>query len=593
MKTHSELLQYYLDTVNDSQQNRDLSELDRDYYDNKQWTDDEVKQLEKRKQPVVTFNRIKPKIDSLIGLEIRSRVDVKAYPRTPGSDTEASAITDALRYVSDNSDFDQTKSHAAYNLFVEGTCAAIIEVEKTAKGFEIVPRHIPWDRLFFDMHGARKDGQDCKYMGQAIWLDIDDAKAMFPDIDGDILTVGTADGAISDTYDDRPRNAMFDAGRNRTRIIEMFYNDAGQWYHAIFNSLGFMVEPRLSPYLDECNEPCNPIEIQHAFMTRNNRPYGFVRNLISPQDEINKRRSKSLHLLSVNQVIAEEGAVKDVNAAKRALADPSGWLIKNPGKGLEVNTGTELAMGQFQLLAEAKNEIDQIGANSAVTGKEDKAMSGRALEVRQYAGTTEVMPVMDSLRSFEIRCYRQMYYRIKQFWSDQKWIRVTDDEQNVKFVGLNQPITFREMFDQRGTPYDALDPRNEEIAYMQNKVSEIDVDIILDVAPDQITLQGEQFEMLTNMYAANPDAIPFEMVIEASNIRNKDRILERFNTDTPEAQAAAEQQMMMQQRANQLQEAKVMAEISSKEAKAAKDMSDAQAQGIENAAMQQGLIPIN
>jgi len=266
-------------------------------------------------------------------------------------------------------------------------------------------------------------------------------------------------------------------------------------------------------------------------------------------------------------VIADKGAVDDVNKAKRTIAQPDGWTVKNPGKALDVITGTDLAMGQFQLLQEAKSEIDQIGANAAMSGKEDRVMSGRALQVRQQSGAVEIATLLDGLRDWEKRIYRQIWARAKQFWNEQKWIRVTDDEKNLKFVGLNQPVTVGQVLEQRGTPYDVLDPRNEEIAYMQNNLAELDVDIILDVAPDTVNLQAEQFELLTQMYQVAPEAIPLDMVIEASSLPNKRQILEKMRGESPEAQQQQQQEQQMQQQQMQMAEQSAQLEMAEKEAK--------------------------
>lgn len=47
----------------------------RRYYHGKQWTDAERQRLNKRKQPVVTDNRISRKVDFLVGIEQRMRRD--------------------------------------------------------------------------------------------------------------------------------------------------------------------------------------------------------------------------------------------------------------------------------------------------------------------------------------------------------------------------------------------------------------------------------------------------------------------------------------------------------------------------------------
>lgn len=584
MKSHDDLKQWYLDTLTHTQDNRALCERDRDYYDNKQWTSDEENELKKRKQPVITVNRIKPKIDSIIGLEIRSRVDIKAFPRTPNDEAGAEAATDSLRYIADNKDFDQIKTEVAEDLFIEGTAAAIVEVEKTKKGYEVCPRVIPWDRFFIDPHSVRKDGKDALFMGQAIWLEEDVAKAMFPGKE-DLLNSKLEENA-GDTYDDKPKNSFYDQTRKRVKIIEVYFNSEG-WKHAIYTGGGYLAEPKDSPYLDEDGDPTNPIEVQSAFIDRNNNRYGSVRQMISIQDEINKRRSKSLHLLNNRQTIGEKGAVTNVNAMKREMAKPDGHVEVTPGLRFDRLDNSDLAMGQLNLLQEAKGEIDQIGANASVTGKEERNLSGRALQVRQQAGTVELSPVLDGLRSWEKRMYRQMWMRVKQFWTEEKWIRVTDDEKNLKFVGLNKPITLGEQLqnlaqDESANPMErqnaigllqelmrTQDPRLNQVASVENPVTELDVDIILEAVPDTVNIEAEQFELLANMYSANPNAIPFEMIIESSSLRNKERILERLNGATPEEQQARQMQQEIAQRS-------AIAEIQKTESEAAENMANAQ-----------------
>ena len=45
--------------------------------------------------------------------------------------------------------------------------------------------------------------------------------------------------------------------------------------------------------------------------------------------------------------------------------------------------------------------------------------------------------LLDNLRHLDRRVFRAMWARMRQFWTAEKWMRVTDDERNVKWVGLN------------------------------------------------------------------------------------------------------------------------------------------------------------
>ena len=101
---------------------------------------------------------------------------------------------------------------------------------------------------------------------------------------------------------------------------------------------------------------------------------GWCRGLISLQDEINKRRSKALHLLSVRQVIAEQGAVPDVDKARREVAKPDGYVEVMPGLKFEIEQTADLAAGQFQLLQHATAEMQLSGPNAAMSGTDPREL---------------------------------------------------------------------------------------------------------------------------------------------------------------------------------------------------------------------------
>lgn len=525
------------------------SERDRDYYDGYQLTDEEIATLTSRGQPPIVFNRIKPKIDSLLGYERKMRSDPKAYPRTPKHEQEADSITDAIRFVLDDQRYDLKRSEVAENLFIEGCGALTVTVQKSRKGIDVALNHVPWDRFYYDPYSRMRDFGDAQYLGVVIWMDAEEAEERFGKAARECVegTLQNQDWS-GETYDDRPKSVTWlDSKRKRVRVCQHYWRQGGKWWHAIFCRGGYLMEPQVSPYLDDEGTPECPLLATSAYIDRENNRYGVVRQMISPQDEINKRRSKALHYLNSRQVIADEGAVPDVAQAKRELARPDGWVIKHSGMELQVNDPIQMAAGEMQLLAEAKGEIDASGVNPALEG-DLKAPSGRAVEALQQAGLAELAVLFDALRDWNWRVYRAVWNRIRQFWTDERWVRVTDDERNLRWVGLNVPQT-DEFGAQVGT---------------ENPVAELDVDIVLYDAPDSVNIQSEQFEMLTEMWKAAPDRIPLEMVIQASTLRNKEQLLEAIKRPEtpPEVQ--------------QLQQRGAEADVAGKEAKAAKDAASAQ-----------------
>lgn len=529
---------------------RDEGERARDYLDGNQLTSEEVQELRRRGQPPVVINRIRRKIEWLLGLEIKQRTDPRAFPRTPEHEQAAEAATDGIRYVCDNVDWDQARTAAYENMLVEGYGGVeVIHRTKNRKDgsqeVEIEINQYPWDRLFYDPHSRRHDFSDARYKGAVVWMDEADFKAEYPDTPVP-QTSGHGTETNSDTYDDKPADRWVDKKRHRVRVIFMWYRKNASWHWCKFVQ-GTKIDGGESPYLDEDGQSVCPLIMQSLYVGRDNERYGIIRDMFDPQDEINKRRSKALHSVNSRQTMGIKGVVDSVAALKRELAKPDGHVELNGeavedamSKGMRpfemIPTGDQAA-AQFQLLQEAKNEIDLMGANSALEGEVGNGTSGRAVLARQQGGMIEIAASSDRLHNMTREVYRHVWQRIQQYWTEEKWIRVTDDERKAQFVTLNQPVTlmdkFAEMDEQEVIAIAQQmqivpnDPRLQMVVEIKNNVAEIDVDIILEEVPDQVTLQGETFEALLRY--ANAGQLPPAVLIEADpNLpaKKKEKILE-------------------------------------------------------------------
>lgn len=110
------------------------------------------------------------------------------------------------------------------------------------------------------------------------------------------------------------------------------------------------------------------------------------------------------------------------------------------------------------------------------------------------------------------------------------------------------------------------------------------VDIIIEDAPDSVTIQAEQFDLLIQAYQANPQAIPFEVIIRAMpNLRNKDELIEMMKGDPQQAQ----QQQAIQQQGIALEFDSKAAEIEKDRAQAFKSETEA---ALNQAKLQMGVI---
>lgn len=538
--------------LNDTMDARSLQERDRDYYDHKQWTAQQEAKLRSRNQAPIVVNRIKPKVEGLIGLYNLRTVDPKAYARTKKHEKASHAITDALRFVADNNDFNSVKQDVAEEFWVEGYSGAVVDVKQKKSGdIEIRVEHVPWDRIYFDPHSRRRDFSDARFKGFMLWMDGDQIKEFFPDVE-----LGDLCGEYRDeTFEDRPK--WYDKKRDRYRLAYHFWIKEGVWWYCIFSGDAFLVEPKESPFLDDEGEPACIIELVCANIDRDNQRYGEVRGYISMQDEINHRRSKALHLLSQRQTFGRKGEVKDVENIKRELAKPDGhveFIGEQFGKDFGVLPTNDMAQGQFDFYQDAKAELDAVGLNAQLAGQRQSGdLSGKAIDRLQQAGTLELNRQFSLLTAWEKRIYRQIWARVKQFWTEEKWIRVTDDQDSLRWVGLNSQVTAQEwMVDIINDESQPLPKRKQAAASfqflmqaldnpmtaasaqqaldqpvdIQNPVPELDVDIILDQSFDVINRDEEQFKILAQ-FGQSSDIDIIEL-IELSQIRGKDELIEKI-----------------------------------------------------------------
>jgi hypothetical protein len=575
---------------------RQLSERDRDYVDNIQLTADEIATLEKRGQAPSIDNRIKTKVDYLVGFEKQQRIMPKALPRTPKHETDADGATQGLRYVAETEDYNMKRSAVWRNLLVEGSGGIRVYVEPSKyaqpmnqqammassamtppQEMDIKIDYIAWDRMFGDPHASALDYSDGTYKGLVIWMDYDDALNKYSDNpDAEDILDATMDTAPSDTYDDKPKfNLWADKKRKRVRICQIWVKRGDEWHFAEYTK-GGILKAGPSPYQTDKGESDDELVFQAAYRTRDNDTYGLVREMIPLQDEINKRRSKSLHLLSVSQTVYEDGAVDDIEKFRKESVRPDGTMKVNHNalaeKRIQFNTRTDLAEGHFKLLQEAKNSIDLKGPNATEMGDKtggSNAASGKAIIASQQGGMTQIGDLMDNLRHMDKQVYRKIWNRIRQFWTAEKWIRVTDDERNIKWLGMNVDPQQVQMMVQQN-PQAA-----QKIAGIVQSVAELDCDIILDASPDGITPALEQFQSLVELkkFDANNE-LPFRAIMRAApNLKDKDKILDEMD----KAQQGGAQEA---QEAKAIQKAGAVAQVKEVESKAVLNLAKAKAEGM-------------
>jgi hypothetical protein len=544
---------------------RKLAHRDRDWYDNYddgQWDPAEKATLQRRGQPLVTMNRIKRKVNFLCGIEQKSRSDPKAFPKKPQNEEQARVATDVLDFIETGTRFDKVASNAFRCMAIEGIEAVDVCYREGEGSYGIVPVEIDFDQFFYDPRSRRADFSDARFLGYHNWYDLEDALAMFPDneeaeaaLRGSLVGENTDDG-----YDDKPNQWWGDAKRQRVRVACMYYKQSDGTWNYVYFSGGGVIEEGESKYLDEDGKPDCPIIAASAYVTRENERYGAVRDMISPQMEMNYRRSMALFLMKNRRVWSSPGVFDGTQSVKEEIARADAHLIANGTFGQEwgfIDSNSEIAEN-FQLLQDAKAEIDAQGPNSGLQGRGVEQQSGRAILAQQNAGLAEENTLFDTHNDWKLRVYRAFWARAKQFWTQPIFLRVSDNESESgqRFTPVNQPQPMVQQNPMTGQPMPVMDPMTgQPQMQVQNALADMDVDIQIELAPDMLTLQHEQFEQLSQMAQAGTP-IPPDIIIEASQLKDKRKLLERMKQDmdlNAKLQQQGEQMKQMQQMLQKLQ----------------------------------------
>lgn len=559
---HSRLVDMFEEAEDSSRSNTQKAERDVDYYDGKQWTEKEAAKLRKRGQAAIMDNHIKPKIRYLQGLEQSRRTDPKASPRTPQHEQDANSCTDALRFVCDQNRFNRIRSKVFKDVLSAGWGGyeVVVEQRQGSKNPVVVIRRCPWDRMGADPYSADEMYDDANYKFLVLWMDREEAIAKYGKDAGQVFDETVSFGQSGGSFDDKPRTTTWVSynKRWRVRVVQIYFKHLGtdQVCFAEFTK-GGLLNYGPSPWLDEYGQPEDPYAWGSANVDRDNNRYGEIRDLIDLQDGVNHRTTKFQHLISTRQTFRTESALGSQSPLemRRQLAKADGDVVLAPGvefgKQFGIIPTGDMADKQFELLQQHEARFLAQGPNASLMGKGGADQSGRAILANQQGGSIEANPVFDILHDMDLQLYRKIWNRIRQFWTAEQWISVTDDMQNARWVGFNIPTT-----DEMGQP--VIDPQTGQPA-IQNQLSQIDVDIDVGEAPHAGTMQDEEFGKMTELAKVVPSLqqLPAQAWLEMSNLRNKGKIskvLQQAGQPSPQQQQA--QQIALAGEAAKVEETK-------------------------------------
>ncbi|MFP4077461.1 MAG: portal protein, partial [Halochromatium sp.] len=578
--------------------NRYQMALDQDYYDSLQWTEEEAAELLDRGQAPLVFNEVKPTIDWVLGTERQTRIDYRVLAREPEGQPEAEVKTSLLKYLSDTNRAPYARSRAFEDAVKAGL--GVIEIGLRGDPSEelIYTRREDWRKVLYDSQSVEPDWSDARYVFRWKWLDEDVAKSYFPGREQVIESACSGESSFVDEEEQdgfylgarvtEPghdyqsqvgRYTPYDAAafttsrRSRVRVIECWYREpervrvfrdgelAGEPFdpqdpdhqqyaregYSLFDNVRMSVKCAIftdsgmlfmgnSPF-DHGRFPFVPVWCYRR--ARDNAPYGMIRNLRDPQDDLNKRASKALWLLSTNRVTMDEGAVDDIDLLREEVSRPDAVIVKRPGKELRIDRDVQLAQQHVGLMERNIQHIRNLGGvTSENLGRQSNATSGKAIMARQEQGGVVTTMVFDNLREAVQLAGEIELSLVEQYYDEPKVIRIAGDR-GAKYLQINEP-----------------DPNTGETL---NRVTARHDNFIVDEQDYRSSLRIAMFEALFDIVSRLAQMAPMvalnllDLLVETADVPNRDEMVARIRQLTgmrdPDEEIPPEQEAMMQQQA--------------------------------------------
>lgn len=587
-----------------------------DMYDGNQLDPETVERLKERGQPPLITNMIKPTIDTVLGMEAKTRTDwmVRAEDDEELEEDLAEALSCKLKHAETESRADRAVSDAYAAQIKAGI--GWVEVARESDPFKCPyrVRAIHRREIFWDWRAEQPDLSDARYLVRRRWLELDHAIAMMPQYASLFrqTTCGWAgfdplleqDTRLTQSWE-RERDTRIEATdwrdiqRHRICLYEIWYRKwvrayvmtlpNGRTIEADFDNprhveaivagvvevrqatfqkvrLAWYTGPHFlydvpSPYTHN-HFPYVPFFGHREDLT--GVPYGLIRAMTSPQEEINARKSKMLWSLNSRRVTADSDAVQDHNKAAAEVSRPDAYIILNekrkPNSTFKVEPGGELAVQQFQVMQEAKQEIAEAsGIHKSMMGQQSGATSGLAINSLVEQGLNTLAEINDNYR-YARRLVGEMLFELIQQTIGNRPLRVTIGEgKSRKVVPLNMATIDQQTGQQ----------------ILLNDVSKIKAKIVLDDIPSTPTYRMQQLQMITEITKSLPPELQAQVVdfvIEATDMPNRHKIADRLRQvigikDPQQQEAEAQAQAAVQQEAQAFQQKAAVVDLAEKAAR--------------------------
>ena len=595
------------------------------FYRGDQWDAQDLANLEAEGRPALTINTILPTINTVLGEQATRRADINFKPRRNGDNDIAMTLNKLFMQISDNNKLDWVEQQVfSDGRIMDGSGYFDVRMDFSdhVEGEIRITAKDPLD-ILIDPDAKDSDPTTWNEFFETRWMTLDEIQELYGKDKAEkirfVAENGNSYGRDSIEYEETrfgdldPTDDYFGSGvpseddyRNvrSVRVIERQYkklqrvdcfvdpNTGDQrdvpeaWgdrkTKQFAKKYGLNVISKVKRkvrwtvtadrvVLHDDFSPYNDFTVVPFFAYfRRGRPFGMVRNLLSPQEQLNKIASQELHIVNTT---ANSGWMVESGSLVGMQADDLEEHGAETGLVLEYNRGStppvkiqpnQIPTGLDRIGQKAAANIQTIsGINDSMLGSDSAEVSGVAIQAKQNRGVIMIQVPLDNLRKTRQYLAERVLNLLQTFYTEERVIMVTNED---------MPMQPREEV--------AINVETPE-GQIINDLTLGEYDVIVSTAPARDSFDEVQFAEALNLRQVGV-AIPDDAIIQYSHLAKKEELAQRIRTmtgqepPTPEqAEAIAMQQELAMQQV-QLELAKMEAEVQKLQSDTAVNMSKVQ-----------------
>lgn len=466
-------------------------------YHNRQWTTDQIALLENRGQPKETFNVIKLFARMLVGYYSTVLNTVRAEPTQTADQTVASLMTDTVQAIFGQNRMETEGDEIKLNGLIAGLMCAQVTPEFSGRRdqfqrpiYNVKISQVYDYELVLDPMSTDPDYEDARFLHRFKWVPEETVRKLWgegalKDLNEyeNFLDVEEAEFEYSHGDQFQGRYRVFD---NYLIVHTVVEDDEGKRWSILWSG-----DKELERKEITFKDVKWPYRVTRLHKSSRAEFYGIFREVKETQKAINQALIKLQLMANTQKVFVETMAVESVDDFTDAVNRVNGVIPVKTLKGIKVENLSRDALEQYQIIDQAFNRIQRVlSVNDSFLGMAFASDSGRKVKLQQNATVMALRYLTVRIQSFYELLGRDVVRLVRQYYTANQVLRLTDELVGRRFVELNKPMmVWTGEMDTQGQPI--MEPMFEQVFNPETGKPEVDDEGNLVFAP--IPEEGTEF----------------------------------------------------------------------------------------------------